>query len=144
MSANRTTICSLMIGMGLLWNGFPAMATADPLTQSIENGKRLFMTATFDGNGRTCNSCHRGAGQEAGMLPNGKVIPSLGNAAAIFPRYSAGARKVITLPQQVHRCVLGALQGTPPAYDSNAMAALISYLTSLSQGKRIMMGESPQ
>ena len=102
------------------------------------------MTAHFAGNGRTCNTCHRGGGKDQGRLPNGKTIPSLGNAAAIYPRYSKGAHMVITLPQQVHRCVMGALRGMPPAYDSNAMTDLVAYITSLAQGKRIDMGGAPK
>jgi thiosulfate dehydrogenase len=122
----------------------PAHASADPLADSVQHGKQLFTSAHFNGNGRTCNTCHRGEGRTAGMLPNGKTIPSLSNAAAIFPRYNKNAGKVITLQQQVHRCIMGALQGTPPAYDSQEMTDLVSYLTSLSEGKSIAMGTAPQ
>ena len=135
---------SISMGLCLAVAMFPAQAKADPLAGSIQHGKQLFMTAHFNGNGRTCNTCHRGEGRTAGMLPNGQTIPSLGNAAAVFPRYNKNAGKVITLQQQVHRCVMGALQGTPPAYDSVEMTDLISYLTSLSGGKPIAMGDTPQ
>jgi cytochrome c len=142
---NRLVIC-LSMGMGLCLASsmLPASAAADPLADSIQHGKELFTTAHFGGNGRTCNTCHRGEGKAEGRLPNGQSIPSLSNAAAIFPRYSKGAKMVITLPQQVHRCIMGALQGTPPAYDSAAITDLVSYLTSLSQGKPISMGGAPQ
>jgi len=123
----------------------PAAASAGgPLDQSIAQGRHLFMTATFNGNGRHCNSCHKGGGTEVGQLPNGKKIPSLNNAAAIFPRYNPRRKRVLTLQNQVHNCVLGALKGTPPTYDSQAMTDLISYLTSLSQGKPIDMNGRPQ
>jgi thiosulfate dehydrogenase len=135
----------MMVAMGLgIWVGGTALATAAPLQQSIEHGKHLFTTAHFAGNGRTCETCHRGAGRKAGMLPNGKTIPSLRNAAAIFPRYNKRAGKVITLQQQVHSCILNALQGTPPAADGADMTDLVSYLTSLSQGKAIDMGGAPK
>ena len=133
----------LGLGLWLMGVAIP-VASAGPLEQSIQHGKQLFTTAHFGGNGRTCNSCHRGEGKAEGQLPNGKSIPSLSNAATIFPRYSRGAKKVITLPQQVHRCIMNALQGMPPAYDSAAITDLVSYLTSLSQGKRINMGGAPR
>ena len=38
---------------------------------------------------------------EPGKLPNGKVIPSLSNAAAIFPRYNPKAKRVLTLDDQI-------------------------------------------
>ena len=137
----------MMVAMGIgIWVGGTALAVAapGPLQQSIQHGKDLFTTAHFGGNGRTCNTCHKGEGRSEGMLPNGKKIPSLRNAAAIFPRYNKNAGMVLTLQQQVHRCVMGALKGTPPAYDSPEMTDLVSYLTSLSQGKAIDMGGAPK
>lgn len=113
---------------------------ADPLQQSVERGKQLFMHETFGGTGRTCNSCHRAGGRAAGMLPDGQRIPSLTNAAAIFPRFNPRRKAVLTLQNQIHNCVAGGLQGTPPAYDSRAMVDLSSYLTSLAAGKPIDMG----
>ncbi len=142
MSATRM-MSYLGLGLWLLGAAMPA-AAASPLEQSIQHGKSLFTTAHFAGNGRTCDTCHRGEGKTAGMLPNGKAIPSLNNAATIFPRYSKGAGMVITLEQQLHRCIMGGLQGTPPAYDSADMMDLVAYLTSLSQGKAIDMGGAPK
>jgi len=127
----------LLLG-AVVWQ--PATATAGPLQEAVQNGKHLFMTATFGGNGRTCNSCHLGGGTTTGRLPDGTQIPSLSKAATIFPRYNPRRGSVLTLQQQVHNCVVGAIQGTPPAYDSTEMVDLVSYLTSLSQGKPIDMG----
>jgi len=123
---------------------FPVAGMAGPLDQAVQNGKQLFMTATFAGNGKNCVSCHKAGGTTMGELPNGKAIPSLNNAAAIFPRYNKKRNVVLTLQDQIHNCVLGALHGTPPAYDSKEMVALISYLTSLSEGKAINMGGKPK
>ena len=81
-----------------------AAADADSLQQVVGKGKALFMTATFSGNGRHCNTCHKGGGTIAGKLPNGKRIPSLSNAAAIFPRYDAKHHRVKTLLDQVQFC----------------------------------------
>lgn len=134
---------SLSLYIGLLAT-FPGAALAASLDETVQYGRQLFMTGSFDGNGRSCNSCHRGGGTEMGKLPNGNPIPSLGNAAAIFPRYNLRIGTVLTLQDQVHNCIAGAIEGTSPAYDSREMVALISYLTSLAQGKAINMGGKPQ
>ena len=124
--------------------GLPPAAAADALQQAVQDGKQLFMQESFGGKGMHCNSCHRGGGLEPGRLPNGQTIPSLSNAATIFPRFNPRQGRVLTLQDQVHNCVQGALQGTPPVPGSPRMAALISYLTSLSEGKSIHMGGKPQ
>ncbi len=136
----------LSFGMGLLSIAiaFPMVSAANPLDESVQAGKNLFMSATFAGNGMNCNSCHMAGGTTQGALPNGKSIPSLTNAAAIFPRYNKRMDAVLTLQDQVHNCINGALQGTPPSHESKEMVALISYLTSLSQGKAIDMGGKPK
>ncbi len=121
--------------------GFAADAQLD---NAVQQGKKLFTQSSFGGNGRACQSCHLGGGLQPGQLPNGKPIPSLSNAAAIFPRYNAHVNKVITLEDQVRSCVANAIEGTPPDYGSEDMNALVSYLTSLAQGKKIDMGGAPQ
>ncbi len=134
----------LFIGLPGALLAFPLVGMAGSLEQTVQEGKQLFMTGTFGGNGRRCNSCHRSGGTTMGALPNGVPIPSLNNAAAIFPRYNARLGAVQTLQDQVHNCVAGPLGGRPPAHDSREMVALISYLTSLSQGKPIDMDGKPE
>lgn len=109
----------------------------------VHQGKQIFMQPTFGGNGKACNNCHRNGGIGPGALPNGKPLPSLGNAAAIFPRFNR-KDKLVTLEDQVRNCVAGAIEATPPAYDSDEVRLLVVYLTSLSQGKTIDMGGKPQ
>lgn len=121
-----------------------ALAADAQLEQAIAQGKQLFTHPSFGGNGKDCQSCHLSGGTTAGKLPNGKEIPSLNNAAAIFPRYSAKRHKVIQLSDQVRGCIDKAIQGKPPAYGSVKLNALVSYVTSLSQGKPIDMGGKPQ
>jgi thiosulfate dehydrogenase len=122
-----------------------AASAADPqLEQAIAQGKQLFTHPSFGGNGRDCESCHLVGGTTAGKLPNGKAIPSLTNAAAIFPRYNVRMHKVIQLSDQIRSCVANAIQGTPPAYGSDQLNALASYVTSLAQGKPIDMGGKPE
>ncbi len=124
----------------------PHLAWAlDPqLEQAVAKGNSMFSHETFGGNGRVCESCHLGGGKLPGKLPNGQAIPSLSNAAAIFPRIRARDKRLVTLPDQVQTCIGGALQGKAPAYGSDELNALVSYVTSLSQGKAIDMGGKPQ
>lgn len=146
MSNNKSNTLALIMGLGLAVAGISAKAAADAdsLRQAVERGKDLFMTATFAGNGRNCNTCHKGGGTAMSELPDGRKFASLGNAAAIFPRYDEENHRVMTLPDQVQHCVGAALKGKPPAYDSAEMTELVSYLTSLSQGKPIDMDGKPQ
>ncbi len=113
---------------------------ADPLTQAVDEGKILFTHQTFGGTGATCEQCHHDAGRGSTVTPDGRIHPAIVGAAALFPRFNLKVRKIITLEDQVRRCVAGGLRGTPPAYDSAAMRSMIAYLTSLSQGKRMRMG----
>ena len=146
MAHNKLNVFSMIMGLVMVVASASADAAADgdSLQQVVERGKALFMTATFDGNGRHCTTCHKEGGTAMSELPNGKKFASLNNAAAIFPRYDAENHRVKTLLDQVRHCVGAALKGKPPAYDSAEMTELVSYLTSLSQGKRIDMNGKPK
>ena len=130
-----------------------AAATEPQLEKTIQKGKDLFIHGTFGGNGKTCETCHTAGGTGPGRIPvgmkfpglaGGTTFPSLANAAAIFPRFNPKINKVITLEDQIRNCTVGALHGKPPAYGSAEMNALVSYITSLSQGKPIDMGGKPR
>ncbi len=138
-------VFALLAALGLYLLAPQVASAYEPqLEKAVAQGKALFSRETFGGNGRVCESCHLAGGKEAGKLPNGNAIPSLANAGAIFPRFRAKDNKVVTLPDQIRACVAGALQGTPPAYGSEELNALVSYVTSLSQGKPIDIGGKPQ
>lgn len=77
-----------------------ASVTETPLEIAVATGTHLFATATFGGNGRTCESCHQDGGKAPGQLGDRK-LPSLLNAAAIYPRFSRSAGRVVTLEGQV-------------------------------------------
>lgn len=112
-----------------------------PLAKSVAKGKDIFLHDTFGGRGMTCDSCHTGGGKGPTVMPGShRSAPSLSNAAAVFPRFKQDDGRVMTLAQQIHGCIAGALGGKAPAYDSRTMVDLETYLTSLSQGKRIHMG----
>lgn len=121
-----------------------AFAMDPQLAQAVARGKQLYLHEHFGGNGRVCNSCHLGGGREPGRLPDGTPIPSLVNAATIFPRIARHGGHLITLPDQVEHCIGGALQGNPPDYGSTRLNALVAYVTSLAQGKPIDMGGKPR
>jgi len=126
-----------------------ASAVAAPVADSqlekvIAQGKDAFTHNTFNGNGRFCQTCHLSGGMAPGRLPDGKAIPSLANAAAVFPLFKPRQGKVVTLSDQIRNCIGGALEGNPPAYGSDELNALVVYVTSLSQGKVIDMGGKPQ
>ncbi len=118
-------------------------AAENPLEAAVASGAHLFATATFGGNGRTCESCHQGGGKEPGQLGDRK-LPSLINAAAIYPRFSRGAGKVVTLEGQVQSCIKGGLAGTPPEPGSSDLVAITAYLGSIAKGQQVEIGGAPK
>ena len=143
----RTTALAavLLLGSGLCALGAQQAAATEPqLEKAIQDGKALFVHETFGGSGKTCQSCHVNGGVGPGKLANGTAIPSLSNAATIFPRFNPKANKVVTLEDQLRNCIAGGLQGKPPTYGSEQLTQLVSYLTSLAQGKPLNMGGKPQ
>lgn len=136
---------TLLLSSGLCAFGIQQAAAAAPqLEKAIQDGKALFVHETFGGNGMTCQSCHVNGGVGPGKLPNGAAIPSLSNAATIFPRFNSNAGKVITLEDQLRNCIEGGLRGKPPAYGSTQLTLLLTYVSSLAQGKPLDMGGKPR
>nr|WP_294510524.1 cytochrome C [uncultured Rhodopila sp.] len=112
----------------------PAVAAeVGSIQQAARQGADIFANDRFGG-AATCETCHANGGRTAGKLPNGKEIPSLAGAAAAFPRFVAKRQTVVTLSQQIARCIAGGVQGTPPAFGSPEMVDLETYITSLSKG----------
>jgi len=141
----RWIAAALLAGFGMLVGSASCLAAmAPPLRHAIAHGRKTFASDTFGGSGLTCNSCHTDMGQRPGHLPNGATIPSLTNAAAIFPRYKPREHKVLTLDDQVRGCIAGALHGKPPAYGSRTLVDLVSYLGSLAKGKPVDIGSEPK
>ncbi|HKK04580.1 MAG TPA: c-type cytochrome [Gammaproteobacteria bacterium] len=136
-------VAGLLLGAGLGLGSAPANAAkfSGPLAKTIAKGKHIFTHDSFGGRGMTCASCHTAAGTGPTVVPGQNMKgPTLNNAAAIFPKYKQRNGKVITLADQIHGCIAGAMGGQPPAYSSDKMRALVTYLTSLSEGKTIEMG----
>jgi thiosulfate dehydrogenase len=120
-----------------------ARATETPLELAVARGAQLFAAATFGGNGRTCESCHQDGGKAPGKLGDRK-LPSLRNAAAIYPRFSRGAGQVLTLEGQVQSCIKGAQAGTPPQLGSPDLIAITAYLGSIAKGEQVEIGGAPK
>lgn len=146
-TSTKTKRISAMSGLLLattLTVGLPPMAKAGlsrPLAKMVAHGKDIFLHDTFGGRGMTCDSCHTGGGRGPTMVPgSGMRGPSLSNAAAVFPRYKPDDGRVLTLAEQIHGCIRGALGGKAPPYGGSTMRALETYITALAQGKRIDMG----
>ncbi|MHB1566839.1 MAG: c-type cytochrome [Acidiferrobacter sp.] len=152
-----------MVTTHRIWGGAVAallMATAvsalannapSALALAVKTGAHIFTTDSFGGHeqsfrGRhtTCATCHINGGRTMGRLPNGKRIPSLTNAVAIFPRYNPHMRRVITLETQIRACVQNGLLGHPPAYGSTTMVDLVSYLGALAHGQPVAIGGPPR
>ncbi|HZP79196.1 MAG TPA: c-type cytochrome [Pseudolabrys sp.] len=143
IARGRQTI--LITGALLFAFGIAQAVAAEPqLEKAIQDGKSLFVHETFGGNGMTCEGCHLNGGVGAGKTAKRPTIPSLSNAATIYPRYEARKNKVITLEEKVQNCVAGALQGKPPANGSEQMTDLVAYITSLAQGKPVNLGAKPE
>jgi thiosulfate dehydrogenase len=125
--------------------GIQHAAAADPqLEKAIQDGKAIFVHETFGGNGTTCDGCHLNGGVGPGKTEKRPTIPSLTNAATIYPRFEARKNKVVTLEEKIQNCVAGALQGKPPANGSEQMTDLVVYVTSLAQGKPVNLGGNPE
>jgi thiosulfate dehydrogenase len=136
---------ALLLNSALCVSGLQNAAAAEPqLEKAIEDGKALFLHETFEGNGMTCDSCHVNGGVGEGRTAKRPAIPSLSNAATIYPRFEARKNKVVTLENKIQNCVAGALQGKPPAYGSEQMTGLVAYVTSLAQGKPVNLGGKPE
>jgi len=148
----KKTRTQLVVGAIALIMTQAALASpaSQALAKAVSAGAHTFNTDTFGGHEQsfhgtktTCSTCHIDGGRVMGRLPNGKRIPSLTNAAAIFPRYNPKMHKVITLETQIRSCVQNGLLGHPPAYGSQTMANMVAYLGSLAHGQRVMIGGKP-
>lgn len=136
------SVAALLLTVALSFNAPHANAAiTGALAKTVAQGKHIFTHDTFEGRGMTCQSCHTKDGLGPTIVPGSRMhAPSLSNAAAVFPRFKPRENKVITLEDEIHGCIQGALGGKAPAYDSATMRALTAYVSSLSQGKRVDMG----
>ena len=139
LSWTKVTVAAALVGLACGSGGARAAeAQSASLQQAVQHGAEMFAHESFGGTG-TCEMCHLNGGRTVGSLPDGRPVPSLAGAAAAFPRFSQRSQSVMTLSQQLLRCIAGALQGQPPALGSAELVDLETYVTSLSKGS--VMGE---
>jgi len=110
----------------------PAPAPTGALAASIGLGrdiitdphKYLPRNVTAD---MSCSACHLAAGTAA---RGGSFVGTY----ARFPQWNARAKRVITLQDRLAECFLYSMNGTPPAYTSKEMIAMVAYIAYLSRG----------
>lgn len=121
-------------------------AYADALTL----GKQLFSDPRLGRNGRSCNTCHVGGGtrgdeaqlpREMGHGPYKLPIPSLSGAAARYPKFVVAADGVITLEMMHNFCIRRFMGGKRLPLDSPEAFCLALYVTSLSAGSPMKIGD---
>jgi thiosulfate dehydrogenase len=83
----------------------------------------------------SCDACHLAAGQQA---RGGSFVGVYGR----FPQWNKRAHRVIALQDRIAECFLYSMNGKPPAYDSKAMIAIVSYIAWLSRGTPVGAKES--
>ncbi len=76
--------------------------------------------------GMSCSACHVAAGTQA-------RAGSLVGVYARFPQWNKRAKRMITLQDRIAECFLYSMNGTPPAYTSKEMIAMVSYMAYLSR-----------
>ena len=116
---------------------------------AIRLGKQLFNDPALSKNGNSCNSCHPGGGTTGGeteiakkmghgpyMLP----IPTLIGASARFPKYKVPNDGVITLEMMNNNCLRMFMKGKRLPLDSPESYYLAQYVTSLSNGDEVTVG----
>ena len=103
---------------------------AAKLAKSIENGKKLFNDKSLGTSGMTCNSCHMEGGTKEGKMGD-MVVPAWDNLASKYPKYFMMAKRVMTLDQVVHFCVVNPLKGKALAWDDQKLTDLTAYVASV-------------
>src|SRR5580692_3701588 len=83
----------------------------------------------------SCAACHLAGGTQP---RGGSFIGLYGR----FPQWNKRARRVIALQDRIAECFLYSMNGKPPAYDSKAMIAIVSYIAWLSRGTPVGAKES--
>ncbi len=117
-----------------------AVDPKEELAKVIAKGKKLYNDTKLGESGMSCNSCHPG-GDTVGGEMMGMEIPKIKGAAATFPKYKPMAKGVITLQQMNNMCVQ-MMKGEPLKLDSPESIAIAAYVTSLSNGTPIKVGET--
>jgi thiosulfate dehydrogenase len=121
--------------------------SSDPLDEALTRGNALFVKETLGNNttGMSCASCHpagKTTGGSINMDDMSMPIPTLIGAAATFPKYKAGAGKVVRLEQMNNMCITMIMKGKALDLESQEAVDLAAYVTSLSYKKPMQKGKT--
>lgn len=83
-----------------------------------------------------CSACHVNAGTVA-------RAGTLAGVYAQFPQWNKRAHRVIALQDRLAQCFLYSMNGSPPAYDSKAMIAMVAYIAWISRGTPVLATADP-
>jgi len=126
---------------GKMMMKMPSMAEQNAmLKKSIAAGMKVFSNTSLSTNKTSCASCHPGGGTVGGKATAMGMqipIPTLKGAAATFPKWKMGAKKVITLAQMNNACIQVLMKGKPLSISDQRMTDLAAYVTSLSKGRPV-------
>jgi cytochrome c len=121
----------------------------DTLEAGIERGEKLFNDPTLGDNTtrKSCATCHKDGGTVGGaseMEWKGKKmkvnIPTLIGAAAHFPKPMGPMKALVDLAGMNNMCIMTFLKGDPLDKNSQQSVDLVTYVTSLSTGKKVNPG----
>lgn len=97
---------------------------ANPGMLWVEEGRKLWSQPDAPG-GKSCQSCHSNPEQ------------SMRSTAVHFPRYSAGAHRVINLEQQINRCRVENMKSSPLGFETETLLALTDFISHQAKGLTI-------
>lgn len=109
----------------------PRALPTGPIGETIARGHALItqtrrLMRADVGADLTCADCHLRAGTQA---RGGSFIGTY----ARFPQWNGRAHRVITLHDRIAECFLYSMNGRAPAYDGQAMVAIVAYIAWLSR-----------
>lgn len=110
----------------------PEALPSGAVGESIEYGRALVMQThrlmkRYVRADMSCAACHIAGGTQA---RGGSFVGLYGR----FPQWNKRAHRVIALQDRIAECFLYSMNGTPPAYNSKAMIAIVAYIAWLSRG----------
>lgn len=109
----------------------PSALPTGPMGDSIRYGRQIVertqetMKANV-GARLSCSACHLNAGT---LARGGSFVGLYGR----FPQWNARSHRVIALQDRITECFLRSMNGTPPAYSSKEMIAIVAYIAWLSR-----------
>ena len=103
--------------------------------EAVRYGMSLFkdtqqLRGKYVGNGLNCANCHLDNGRKANAAP-------LWGAFPMYPAYRKKNDHVNTIDERIQGCFTYSMNGTPPAYGSKELTALVTYHYWLSTGAPI-------